>query len=141
MFPFHSFFEDAPLMECIYLVLTRMLGGITVGDSGLCCYVPCPSSGIISLCLLIHCLRRHRKKLSDLILNTQSTAQVVSGRNIFIKSKEKRKKRCPIRSSLLFMFEEVWEKKKKLNEPGRQKLEGQNSFQQAKNGKPYNYSG
>ena len=31
-----------------------MPGGVTVGDSGLCCCVLCLSSAIISLCLLIN---------------------------------------------------------------------------------------
>ena len=48
-----SFFEDVSLVEYIYLVLTHMPGGVTVGDSGLCCRVHCLSSAIISLCLLI----------------------------------------------------------------------------------------
>ena len=48
-----SFLEDVPLVKFIHLVLTRMPGGVTVGDSGLCCYVPCLSSAIISLCMLI----------------------------------------------------------------------------------------
>ena len=43
-----SFFEDVPLVEFMYLVFTRMLGGVTVGDSGLCCRVPCLSSAFIS---------------------------------------------------------------------------------------------
>ena len=47
-------FEDVPLVDFIYLVYTRTPGGVTVGDSGLCCCVPCLSSAIISLCLLIH---------------------------------------------------------------------------------------
>ena len=46
-------FEDVPLVDFIYLVYTRTPGGVTVGDSGLCCCVPCLSSAI-SLCLLIH---------------------------------------------------------------------------------------
>ena len=54
-----SFFEDVPLVEFMYLVFTRMLGGVTVGDSGLCCCVPCLSSAIISLCLLI--LHKHSR--------------------------------------------------------------------------------
>ena len=33
--------------------LTRLPGDLTVGDSGLCCYVPCLLSTITSLCLLI----------------------------------------------------------------------------------------
>ena len=48
-----SFFEDVPLVEFMYLALTRMPGGVTVGDSGLCCCVPRLSSAIICLCLLI----------------------------------------------------------------------------------------
>ena len=47
-----SLFEDVPLEEFIYLAFTRTPGGVTVGDSGLCCYVPCLSSAIISLCLM-----------------------------------------------------------------------------------------
>ena len=49
-----SYFEDVPLMEFMYLV---MPGGITVGDSGLCCCVPCLSSAIIPLCLLMYFYR------------------------------------------------------------------------------------
>ena len=48
-----SFFEDEPLVDFIYLVFARTPGGVTVGDSGLCCCVPCLSSAIISLCLVI----------------------------------------------------------------------------------------
>ena len=29
------FFKEVPLVEFMYLVLTRMLGGVTVGDAGL----------------------------------------------------------------------------------------------------------
>ena len=47
-----SFYEDIPLMELIYLVFTRTPGGVIVGDSGLCCCVPCLSSALISLCVL-----------------------------------------------------------------------------------------
>ena len=47
-----SFFEDVPLVEFIYLVFTRMPGGVTIGGSDLCCCVPCLSSAIISLCLV-----------------------------------------------------------------------------------------
>ena len=43
-----SFFDDEPLVEFMYLVFTRMPGGVTVGDSGPCC-VPCLLSTIISL--------------------------------------------------------------------------------------------
>ena len=48
-----SFFEDEPLVEFIYLVFARTPGGVAVGDSGLCCCVPCLSSAIISLRSLI----------------------------------------------------------------------------------------
>ena len=51
MLPGASFFEDVPLVEFLYLVFTRTLDGVTVGDSGLCCCVPCLSSAINSLCL------------------------------------------------------------------------------------------
>ena len=47
-----SFFEDVPLVELIYLVFSRTPGGVTVGDSGLRCCVPCLSSAITSLCLV-----------------------------------------------------------------------------------------
>ena len=35
-----SFFEDVPLVEFTYLVFTRTPGGVTVGDSSVCCRVP-----------------------------------------------------------------------------------------------------
>ena len=59
--PFCFVVENAPLVEFIYLVFTRTPGGVIVGDSGLCCCVPCLSSAIISLCLLIlhKCFRPH----------------------------------------------------------------------------------
>ena len=50
---FFFFFEDVPLVEFIYPVFTRTPGGVTVGDSGLRCRVPCLSSAIISRYLLI----------------------------------------------------------------------------------------
>ena len=46
-------FEDVPSVEFIYLVFTRTPGGVTVSDSGLCYCVPCLSSTITSLRLLI----------------------------------------------------------------------------------------
>ena len=55
-----SFFEDVPLVEFMYLVFTRTPGGVIIGDSGLCCCVPCLSSAIISLCLLIHIYQAQR---------------------------------------------------------------------------------
>ena len=48
-----SYSEDVPLVDFIYPVFTRMPGGATVGDSGLCCCVPGLSSAIKSHCLLI----------------------------------------------------------------------------------------
>ena len=45
--------EDVPFVEYVYLVFTHMPGGVIVGNSGLCCCVPCLSSAIISLCLAI----------------------------------------------------------------------------------------
>ena len=48
----HSFVQGVPLVEFMYLVYTRLPGGITAGGSGLCCCVPCLSGDIISLCLL-----------------------------------------------------------------------------------------
>ena len=50
----HPFFEDIPLVEVMYHVPTSMPGGVTVGDSGLCCCVPCLLNAVKSLCLLIH---------------------------------------------------------------------------------------
>ena len=54
-----SIFEDVPLMEFIDHVCTRTPGGVTVGDSDLCCCVPCLSGVIISLRLLI--LHKHSR--------------------------------------------------------------------------------
>ena len=45
--------ENVPSVELTHPVFTRMPGGITVGDPGLCCYVPCILSAVNSLCLLI----------------------------------------------------------------------------------------
>ena len=47
--PGASFFEDVPLVK----LFTPMPGGVTLGSSGLCFCVPCLSSAITSLCLLI----------------------------------------------------------------------------------------
>ena len=47
------FYEDVHLVGFIYLAFTRTPGGVTVGDSGLYCCVPCLSSAIVSLGLLI----------------------------------------------------------------------------------------
>ena len=41
-----------PLVDFMYLVYTHMLSGPTIGSSGLCC-IPCLSSTIISLYLLV----------------------------------------------------------------------------------------
>ena len=45
--------NNVPFVEFMYLVFTRMPGGVTVGDSGLCCCVPCLLSAMNSLCLLL----------------------------------------------------------------------------------------
>ena len=45
--------EAVPSVELMHPVFTGVPGGVTVGDSGLCCCVPCLSSAIVSLCLLI----------------------------------------------------------------------------------------
>ena len=52
MFLSFLFFEDVLLVEFTYLVFTLMPGGVTIGNSGLCCCVLCLSSAIISLHLL-----------------------------------------------------------------------------------------
>ena len=44
-----SFFEDVPLAEFMYPVFTRMPDGVTVGDAGVCFYVPFLLSASISL--------------------------------------------------------------------------------------------
>ena len=36
-----SFFADVHLVEFMYPAFTNMPGGVAVGDSGLCCCVPC----------------------------------------------------------------------------------------------------
>ena len=47
-------FEDVPSVEFIYLVLTHTPGGVTVGDSGLCCCVErCYSPLFVDSSLLI----------------------------------------------------------------------------------------
>ena len=45
-----SFFEDVPSVEFMYLVFTRMPGGVTAGDSDLYCCVPCLLSAITFAC-------------------------------------------------------------------------------------------
>ena len=52
-------------MEFTYLVFTRMPGGVTVGNLGLCCCVPCLSSVIISVYLLILLRRSRPTSVSD----------------------------------------------------------------------------
>ena len=70
-----SFFEDVPLMEFIYLVFTRTPGRVTLGDSGLCCCVPCLPSAIISLCLLIQ---------NSMRMKYHETRRQPSQRSVFI---------------------------------------------------------
>ena len=52
-------------MEFLYLVFTRMPGGVIVGDSGLCCCVPCLSGAAVSLRLLIPHSRSGPHSVSD----------------------------------------------------------------------------
>ena len=58
-------FLSVPFSHTVSQWLIRLMmsnlrtGGVTVGDSGLCCCVPCLSSAIISLCLLI--LHKHSR--------------------------------------------------------------------------------
>ena len=47
------FLKNVPVVDFMYRVFTRMPGGVTVDDSGLCCCVPCLSSAVIFLCLWI----------------------------------------------------------------------------------------
>ena len=72
---FSFFFEDVPLVEFIHLVFTRTPGGVTVGDSGFRCCVPCLLSAIISLCLLIH--------KTDRGLRIAASAMRVNGEPVF----------------------------------------------------------
>ena len=41
--------EEVPLVEFMYPVFTRMPGGVTAGDSGLCCCVPCLLRAVLDL--------------------------------------------------------------------------------------------
>ena len=52
-------------MEFVYLVFTHTPGGVTLDDPGLCCCVPCLSSAIIPLCLLILHKRSRPHSVSD----------------------------------------------------------------------------
>ena len=47
------FFEDVPLVQFICLAFSRMLGGVNLRNSGLYRCVPCLSSAIISLWLVL----------------------------------------------------------------------------------------
>ena len=47
----------------LYLVARQV--GVTLGDSGLCCCVPCLSSAVVSLCLLILHKRSRPHSVSD----------------------------------------------------------------------------
>ena len=70
----HSFFEDVPLVEFMYLVFL-MPSGVTIDDTGLCCYIPCLLSTIISLCLVI--LHRHSRphSVSDYSIERQTDSR------------------------------------------------------------------
>ena len=63
-----SFFEDAPLVDFMYLVFTHMPDGITVGDSDLCCCVPCLLNTIV-FCLLIKHKHFRPHSVSDYIIS------------------------------------------------------------------------
>ena len=41
--------EDLPLVEFMFLVFTRMPGGVTVGNSGLCRCVSCVFDGMLEI--------------------------------------------------------------------------------------------
>ena len=49
----------------MYLVFTRLPGGVNAGDSGLCCCVPCPLNTINSLCVLNLRRRSRPESVSD----------------------------------------------------------------------------
>ena len=46
----HFSLEDAHLLEFTYPVFTRVPSGVTVGDSGFCCCVPCVLSVVNFFC-------------------------------------------------------------------------------------------
>ena len=62
-----SFFGDVSLVEFKYRVFTRTPGGVTLGDSSLCCCVPCLSSAIIPLRLLIEYILKMHFVLRSLV--------------------------------------------------------------------------
>ena len=49
----------------MFVVFTRVPGGLIVGDSGLCCRVPCLSSAFIFVCLLRLYRRSRPHSVSD----------------------------------------------------------------------------
>ena len=61
----------------LYTAFPRMPGGVTVGDSGLCCCVPCLSSALISVCL--SSLHKSCKPHSVSDYNTSLCGQRVNG--------------------------------------------------------------
>ena len=66
-------------MEFINLVFTRILGGVTVSDSGLCCCVPCLSSAIIPLWWSFFQSFRTSTMMSDDVYWNASRAQRYPG--------------------------------------------------------------
>ena len=64
-----SIILDVPLVKFMYLVVTHMPGGVTMGDSGLCCCVPCLLCTIISLGLVLLNRRSRPHSVSDYCSN------------------------------------------------------------------------
>lgn len=64
------FVEDVHLVEFMFPVFIHMPGGVTRGDSDLCCSAPCLLGALNSLCLWIlhRCLRSH--SVSDYMVPT-----------------------------------------------------------------------
>ena len=81
------YFEEVPLVEFLYTVFTGLLGGVSVGDSGLCCCVPCLLSAINnSLGLLILSKTRNIFPISTLPSDEQKAAQFMEKIKIQISS-------------------------------------------------------
>ena len=101
-----SCFEDVPLVEFVYLVFTRMPGGVTVGDSGLCvcvCVCVCvlsvdryyfPLFGDLDSTDILH-----MKFLADFAFNKQQTGKGT----VILLTKQNKKKRQQ-RNNCLSMY-------------------------------------
>ena len=77
-------------MKFMHTVLTRMSGGLAVGDSGLGCCVPCLLGAINSLCLLILLSGTVDASQHDNLLSYQCTAKEDS---LSLKEKEEKKRK------------------------------------------------